>query len=247
MTKTRREFLKQSALGGGAMVAGGMLLSTLSSVSCNSEDVPNINEVDTMAHTLPDLDYSYDAFPNVIDAQTMELHHSKHHQGYVNGLNKAESMLAEARDKGDFSLVKYWQKEAAFHGSGHALHNIFWKNLSPNGGGTPGGDLAGAINRTFGSFDKFKSHLTASTNAVEGSGWGMLAFNTVFNDLTILQIEKHHDVTQFAAIPLLIIDVWEHAYYLKYQNRRPEYVNNIYDIFNWDDVAERYMKALKAV
>ena len=150
-------------------------------------------------------------------------------------------------ETGDFGLVKYWEKEAAFHGSGHALHKIFWKNMSPNGGGVPNGELAAAINTTFGSFDKFKDHFLASTNAVEGSGWGILAFNTIFNDLTILQVEKHHDVTQFGAVPLLAVDVWEHAYYLKYQNKRPEYTKNLFEIFNWEDVAERYMRAQKAV
>ena len=196
-----------------------------------------------MAHELPPLPYPYDAFTSVIDEETMRLHHDKHHQGYVNGLNKAEQMLAEARNSGDFGLVKYWQKETAFHGSGHALHTILWNNLSPDGGGMPTGDLGDAVNRDFGGFDKFSAHFQSSTNGVEGSGWGILAFHKAWDKLVILQVEKHHDLTVFGAAPLLVVDVWEHAYYLKYQNKRPEYVKNIFDIFNWNDVAQRFSDA----
>ena len=196
-----------------------------------------------MAHELPPLPYSYDAFTSVIDEETMRLHHDKHHQGYVNGLNKAEQMLADARNSSDFGLVKYWQKEAAFHGSGHALHTIFWNNLSSDGGGTPSGALADAVNTDFGGFDKFSAHFQASTNGVEGSGWGILAYHKAWDKLVVLQVEKHHDVTVFGAVPLLVVDVWEHAYYLKYQNKRPEYVKNIFDIFKWSDVAQRFSDA----
>ncbi|MFC1477708.1 superoxide dismutase [candidate division KSB1 bacterium] len=196
-----------------------------------------------MAHTLPDLPYPYDAFTNVIDEETMHLHHDKHHAGYVTGLNAAEAGLAEARKNGDFKAVKHLSRELAFHGSGHILHTIFWENLSPDGGGTPEGELAGAIDREFGSFDLFKAQLTAATNAVEGSGWGVLGYNSFFGNLVILQAEKHQDLTQWGTIPLLVIDVWEHAYYLKYQNRRPEFVNALFDIINWNDVAGRFASA----
>jgi Fe-Mn family superoxide dismutase len=198
-----------------------------------------------MAYELSPLPYPYDAFTEVIDEQTMKLHHDVHHQGYVNGFNAATEGLKAARENGDYKLVKFYQKEAAFHGSGHALHEIFWNNLSPTGGGKPSGALADAIDKTFGDFEKFKAHFMASTNLIEGSGWGMLAYNTLFNELTILQVEKHHDVTQFSAVPLLIVDVWEHAYYLKYQNKRPAYVENIFNIFNWDDVAKRFAAVAK--
>ena len=196
-----------------------------------------------MAHELPQLPYAYDAFTNVIDEQTMRLHHDIHHNGYVTGLNNAEQKLQDARDSGDFGLVKLWQKEAAFHGSGHALHTIFWNNLSPDGGGTPSGDIGSGINKDFGSFDKFKAHFLASTNGVEGSGWGILAYQKAWDKLVILQVEKHHDVTVFGSVPLLVVDVWEHAYYLKYQNKRPEYTKNIFDIFNWNDVEQRLSDA----
>ncbi|MCH8285261.1 superoxide dismutase [candidate division KSB1 bacterium] len=196
-----------------------------------------------MAHELPQLPYAYDAFTNVIDEQTMRLHHDIHHNGYVTGLNNAEQKLQDARDSGDFGLIKLWQKEAAFHGSGHALHTIFWNNLSPDGGGTPSGDIGSGINKDFGSFDKFKAHFLASTNGVEGSGWGILAYQKAWDKLVILQVEKHHDVTVFGSVPLLVVDVWEHAYYLKYQNKRPEYTKNIFDIFNWNDVEQRLSDA----
>ena len=237
--QTRREFIKESAVKGGA-VAGGMVIASFPAFSCNSTENSNREEERQMAHELPVLPYAYDAFTEVIDEQTMRLHHDIHHQGYVNGLNKAEQMLADAREGGDFALVKYWEKELAFHGSGHALHTIFWNNLSPNGGGSPSGDLGSAIDRDFGSFDKFSAHFKASTNGVEGSGWGILAYHKAWDKLAVLQVEKHHDVNVFGAVPLLAVDVWEHAYYLKYQNKRPEYTKNIFNIFNWDDVAQRY-------
>lgn len=194
-------------------------------------------------HELPPLPYAYNALEPAIDEQTLHLHHDKHHLSYVEGLNKAEEALEKAREAGDFALVKHWSREAAFHGSGHILHSQFWQNLSPNGGGEPQGALADAIRRDFGSFDACKEQLQAATVAVEGSGWGILAYNTVFDKLVILQAEKHQDLTQWGVIPLLVIDVWEHAYYLKYQNKRAEFVKNIFSIINWPDVAARYEKA----
>jgi len=196
-----------------------------------------------MAHTLPDLPYPYDAFTSVIDEETMHLHHDKHHAGYVAGLNAAEAALAEARRNNDFKAVKHLSREAAFHGSGHILHTIFWENLSPDGGGTPGGELASAINRDFGGFDSFRAQLTAASNAVEGSGWGVLGYNKIFGNLVVLQAEKHQDLVQWGTVPLLVVDVWEHAYYLKYQNRRPEFVAALFDIFNWDDATRRLAAA----
>ena len=192
---------------------------------------------------LPPLPYAYDALEPHIDQQTMRLHHDIHHQAYVNGFNTAQTKLAEARQSGDFALVKHWEREAAFHGSGHVLHAIFWTIMSPKGGGEPKGDLAKAIAGTFGSYDAFKKHFIAASNAVEGSGWGVLAFNRNLNQLQILQAEKHQDLTVWGAEPLLIVDVWEHAYYLKYQNKRPDYVNAFFNVINWDEVGKRLDKA----
>ena len=198
-----------------------------------------------MAHELPPLPYAYDDLEPYIDAQTMRLHHDIHHQGYVTGLNNAEAKLAEARAAGDFALVKHWSREAAFHGSGHLLHNIFWPNMiaASEAKAAPKGTLASAINRDFGSFDAFKAQFVAAATAVEGSGWGILAYRPDDDSLVILTAEKHQNLTQWGVIPLLVLDVWEHAYYLKYQNRRGDYVKGFFNIINWDDIAVRYEQA----
>jgi len=198
-----------------------------------------------MAHELPPLPYGYDALEPYIDEQTMRLHHDIHHAGYVSGLNNAEAKLAEARAIGDYGLVKHWSREAAFHGSGHLLHAIFWPNMiaASEAKPAPEGALAEAIDRGFGSFEAFKAQFVAASTAVEGSGWGILAYRPADGTLVILTAEKHQNLTQWGVVPLLVLDVWEHAYYLKYQNRRGEYVKNFFNIVNWDDVAARFEKA----
>ena len=200
-----------------------------------------------MPHELPPLPYAYNALEPHIDEQTMRLHHDIHHKGYVDGLNKAEEKLAEARKTGDTALVKHWSKEAAFHGSGHFLHAIFWTNMAAagKGGGESTGALAAQIKADFGGFDAFKAHFSAASAQVEGSGWGVLAYRPVDGKLVILQAEKHQNLTQWGVVPLLVLDVWEHAYYLRYQNKRPEYVKNFFSVINWADVAERYAAAKK--
>ena len=198
-----------------------------------------------MAHELPPLPYAYDALEPYIDEQTMHLHHDIHHKGYVTGLNAAEAKLADARANGDFSSVKHLSREAAFHGSGHILHSIFWPNMiaAAEAKAVPDGALAEAIDRDFGSFDAFKAQFVAASVAVEGSGWGILAYRSADDTLVILTAEKHQNLTQWGVTPLLVLDVWEHAYYLKYQNRRAEYVNGFFNIINWDDVAARFAEA----
>jgi Fe-Mn family superoxide dismutase len=198
-----------------------------------------------MAHELPPLPYPYDALEPYIDEQTMRLHHDIHHAGYVKGLNNAEQKLAEAREAGDFALVQHWSRQAAFHGSGHLLHSIFWPNMTAasRAKAEPEGDLGSAIKRDFGSFDAFKAQFEAASKTVEGSGWGILAYRPTDDMLVVLQAEKHQNLTQWGVVPLLVLDVWEHAYYLKYQNRRSEYVKNFFNIINWDNVADRYKKA----
>jgi len=200
-------------------------------------------------YELPPLPYPYTALEPYIDEQTMHLHHDIHHKGYVDGLNKADGELAKAREANDFALVKHWEREAAFHGSGHILHAIFWTNMAPagnGGGGTPEGVLAQQIEKDFGSFDKFKAQYMAATTAIEGSGWGILAWQPLGRKLVILTAEKHQQLTQWGAVPLLVLDVWEHAYYLKYQNKRGEYVKAFFNIVNWADVAARFEKAQAA-
>ncbi len=196
-----------------------------------------------MAHELPSLAYPYDALEPYYDEETLRLHHGKHHQSYVDGLNKAETQLAEARSRSDYGLIKHWLKEIAFHGSGHILHTLFFENLAPAGQSSPGQKTINQLEQDFGSFDEFKKMFTAAAAAVEGSGWALLCYNPLFQKLEILQAEKHQNLTQWGVIPLLVIDVWEHAYYLKYQNRRPEYITAWWNIVNWDKVEERLVKA----
>jgi Fe-Mn family superoxide dismutase len=199
-----------------------------------------------MAHELPALPYDYNALEPYIDEQTMHLHHDIHHKGYVDGLNNAEKKLAEARAAGDYALVKHWSREAAFHGSGHFMHALFWPNMAPagkGGGGEPTGELAAQIKKDFGSFEAFRKHYSAAAVAVEGSGWAVLAWQPQGKQLVILQSEKHQQLTQWGAVPLLVLDVWEHAYYLKYQNKRAAYVEAWWNVVNWADVAARLAKA----
>ncbi len=188
------------------------------------------------------LPYPYDALEPYIDKMTLTIHHDKHHAGYVGNFNATLGKLSEARASGDFSLIKHWSRELAFHGSGHVLHTLYWDNMSPKGGGKPKGELVAAMERSFGGFDRFKEQFVAATNAVEGSGWGIMAFEPFRGYLVILQAEKHQDLTIWGVYPLLICDVWEHAYYLKYQNRRAEYVNNFFNLIHWPEVEKRYNK-----
>jgi superoxide dismutase, Fe-Mn family len=194
-------------------------------------------------YTLPPLPYAYNALEPHYDEATVKLHHDMHHAAYVKGLNAALEKLEQARANDDFGLVKHWERELAFHGSGHLLHSIFWTNMKPGGGGEPKGDLLKAINEAFGSYAAFKKQIVAAANAVEGSGWAILAWNPALEKLYIYQAEKHQDLTIWGAVPVLVIDVWEHAYYLKYQNKRPDWVNAFFNVVNWDDVAKRYAKA----
>ena len=196
-------------------------------------------------YELPKLKYSFDGLEPYIDSQTVELHYSKHHQSYIDGLNKALDGLEKARETGDFSLVKHYKREISFHGSGHIMHLIFWSNMcSPQKAKEkPEQELLTAIENKYGSFENFEKEFKVSTAVVEGSGWGVLA--VVDGELEILTIEKHQNLTQMSAIPILVCDVWEHAYYLKYQNKRPDYINGWWNVIDWDNVLERYLIAIK--
>jgi len=194
-------------------------------------------------HTLPPLDYPYDALQPYIDEEIMRLHHQKHHQSYVDGLNKAERELQKARERKDFDLIKHWERELAFNGAGHYLHTLFWKIMGPEGGGSPKGDLLKEINRSFGSFDQFKTHFSQAAEKVEGVGWAILVWSPRSGRLEILQAEKHQNLTQWDDIPLLAIDVWEHAYYLQYKNDRKSYVENWWNVVNWPEVEKRFEQA----
>lgn len=194
-------------------------------------------------HTLPPLPYAYDALEPYIQKEIMHLHHDKHHQSYVDGLNKAEKEMQKARKTGNYELIKHWEREAAFHGAGHYLHTIFWSIMTPNGGGKPSGMLMREINLSFGSFEQFKQHFSEAAKNVEAVGWAILVWSPRAQRLEILQAEKHQNLSQWDVIPLLTLDVWEHAYYLQYKNDRKKYVDNWWNVVNWKEVERRFHEA----
>ncbi|MFF0293205.1 superoxide dismutase [Kitasatospora sp. NPDC004615] len=198
------------------------------------------------AYTLPDLPYDYSALERAMSAEILELHHSKHHQAYVNGANLTLEQLAEARDKEQFGSLVGLQKTLAFNLSGHVLHSLFWQNLSPEGGDRPDGALADAIAEHFGSFEAFKQQLTTATVGVQGSGWGILSWEPLGKRLIVEQVYDHHGNVGQGTVPLLAFDAWEHAYYLQYKNVRPDYVTRLWDVVNWQDVTTRFTAATSA-
>ncbi|MHC4561868.1 MAG: superoxide dismutase [Planctomycetota bacterium] len=194
-------------------------------------------------YVLPPLPYEADALEPHLDARTLSVHHDKHHAGYVRGLNAALEKLAAARQAGDFSAIKALSRALAFHGSGHVLHTLFWHSMTP-GGSQPSGDFAEVVMRDFGSVDSMQAHFAAATKKVEGSGWGILAVEPMAGKLLVLQAEKHQDLTVWGAVPLLVCDVWEHAYYLQYQNRRGDWVDSFLRVANWVFACDRYRAAI---
>ena len=204
-------------------------------------------EVTLTQYTLPDLDYDYGALEPHISGKIMELHHSKHHATYVKGANTALEQLAEARDKGDLSNVNKLTKDLAFNLGGHTNHSIFWKNLSPEGGGEPTGELAEAINQNFGSFENFKKHFNAAALGIQGSGWALLTYEGIGGKLLIEQLHDQQGDVPVATQPLLMLDMWEHAFYLDYLNVKADYVDAFWNIVNWDNVSERYAVAKEGV
>ena len=191
-------------------------------------------------YTLPALAYDYSALAPSISGTIMELHHSKHHQAYVTGANTALAQLAEARDSGQLAYVNKLEKDLAFNLGGHVNHSIFWTNLSPDGGDKPTGELASAIEDFFGSFDKFQAHFTAAALGVQGSGWAVLAWDSIGQRLIVQQFFDQQSNFAAGTIPVLMLDVWEHAYYLDYRNVRADYVKAFWNIVNWASVQERF-------
>ena len=195
-------------------------------------------------YTLPPLPYAYDALEPHMDAQTLKLHHDLHHAGYVKGANAAMAALKAARESGDFQLVDHYSKKLSFHASGHLLHSLFWENMAPVGkGGAPSKELDAAIRASFGTADAMKAQMSAAAKSVEGSGWGILGYNPFDQQLTLLQCENHEKKAIWGVVPILVVDVWEHAYYLKYQNKRADFVTAWWNLVNWSDVSARYAKA----
>ena len=193
--------------------------------------------------TLPDLPYDYAALEPHISAQIMQLHHDKHHNTYVTGANTALEKMEEARANGDAAGAAKLSKDLQFNLGGHINHSIFWKNLSPEGGDKPTGELAAAIDEFFGSFDAFRDQFTAVATTIQGSGWAILASEPIAGNLVIEQMYDQQNGVPVATIPLLQLDMWEHAFYLDYQNVKADYVKAFWNIVNWADVTERFEKA----
>lgn len=197
-------------------------------------------------YVLPELPYAYDALEPHISAEIMELHHSKHHQNYVNGANAALEKLEAARKDGSIAaVVTALSKDLAFNLGGHTNHSLFWENLGPNGGGKPTGALAAAIDADFGSFEEFQKHFAAAALELQGSGWAVLAYDKIGERLVIEQMTDQQGNLSIDLVPLLLLDMWEHAFYLQYKNVKADYVAAVWNVFNWDEVAARYAAAVK--
>ena len=192
-----------------------------------------------MTYQLPELNYDYSALEPHISARIMELHHSKHHQAYVTGANAALEAMEKARSEDNFATLPKLQKDLAFNLGGHVNHSIFWKNLSPSSS-APEGDLAAAIAEYFGSFEAFKNHFSAAAIGIQGSGWAYLAWDALGNRMIIGQLYDQQGNLAMGNIPLLMLDMWEHAFYLDYQNVKANYVKAFWNLVNWEDVANRF-------
>ena len=193
-------------------------------------------------YTLPKLPYSISALEPHYSAQLLELHHGKHHAAYVAGANTTVDKLAAAREKNNFDAINQLQKNLAFHVSGHVLHSLFWLNMTPKGGKTPPSQLAKAIVESFGSLDALKSQLTQAAINVQGSGWGTMAWEPLGQRLVVEQVYDHQGNIGNGTVPLLVLDMWEHAYYLQYKNVKADWVTAFWKIVNWEDVAQRFKK-----
>ncbi len=244
---TRREFVKNAALLGGLAavaapnVARAGLAASAAPLAVGGQ-APAVGE-----HQLPKLPYAYDALEPFLDAQTMEIHHGKHHQGYVNLLNSTEKALVEARAKGDFASIKILERDLAFAGSGHINHSVFWSNMKPKGvaKAAPTGALAKQIAKDFGSQQALLGQFAQAAKTVEGNGWGVLVYHPGFKRLYVLSVLNHQSSWLAGAQPLLLVDVWEHAYYLKYQNKRADYIQNWWNVVDWADVETRFAAVAK--
>ena len=194
-------------------------------------------------YTLPDLAYDPADLEPHLAARVIELHHDRHHAAYVKGANTTLEQLDQARQAADWGALPGLERTLAFNLGGHVLHSIYWTNLSPDGGGEPTGELRTAIDDTFGGFASFRDLFTNVTVSVQGSGWGILGWEPFGQRLVVQQLTTHHDNHLLATVPLLAIDAWEHAYYLQYQNVRADYVNAVWNLIDWNDVARRYALA----
>lgn len=234
-TINRREWMKSMGL--------GTLAASLGCTTRWAAAAAQAGPLGPKGYALPPLPYGYAALAPGLEEGVLRLHHGKHHAGYVKGLNSTLQNLAKARAENDFSQIKALSRDLAFHGSGHVLHSLYWVSMAPDGSAEPTGELRAALARDFGSFDAFKAQFLAAAKEVEGSGWAVLAYEPVGETLLVLQAEKHQNLAFWGAVPLLVCDVWEHAYYDQYQNRRGEYVDNFSKLIDWPGLARRHRGA----
>jgi superoxide dismutase, Fe-Mn family len=236
----RKNFLKTGTLAGAAT-----LLSTNNAFAQNLEDNPIDKLVDANGnYILQPLPYNENFLEPYMDEETTHLHYTFHHGGAVKAANKDVAMIKKALDENNLETVDYWTKKLFYHFSSHVLHSIFWTNLTSKKT-EPAGDLLKRIEKNFGSYDRLKALIAATSKNVDGNGWGILAYQPYSDSLTIMQCENHEKLTQWGCIPLLVIDVWEHAYYLKYKNKRTDFVDALFNIINWDNAAQRLDTAIK--
>jgi Fe-Mn family superoxide dismutase len=194
-------------------------------------------------YSLPDLPYDYGALEPHVSGRIMELHHGKHHAAHVRSANAALDRLEEARGREDFTRTSALEQALAFNLSGHLLHAIFWQNLSPRGGGRPEGELARAIARAFGSFERFKWEFDETAGSITGSGWAALVWEPLGAQLLITHIRDNHPSLSLGAVPLMVVDAWEHAYYLQYTSMRGEFFEALWSLWNWPDISARFEAA----
>jgi Fe-Mn family superoxide dismutase len=194
-------------------------------------------------YSLPDLPYDYAALEPHIAGQIMQLHHDKHHATYVGGANTALEKLAEARETGNLAAVNLHEKNLAFNLGGHVNHSIFWANLSPDGGDKPTGELAAALDENFGSFDAFRAHFEATALGIQGSGWSVLAWDSLGQRPLIFQLFDQQGNVPVGIVPLVMLDMWEHAFYLQYLNVKADYVKAWWNVVNWADATRRFETA----
>jgi Fe-Mn family superoxide dismutase len=196
-------------------------------------------------YELPKLPYAYDALEPHLSREILELHHDAHHAAYVKGANDTLAKLAEARAERKFEFIGQLEKSLAFNVAGHVLHSLFWRNMKPDGGGEPRGELATAIEEHFGGHEPFKEQLTAAAASVQGSGWGALSWDPVGRRLLVEQVHDHQDNTGNSTVPIFVVDMWEHAYYLQYRNKKAAWLDAFWKLVNWEDVAERFASVRK--
>ncbi len=243
MSMSRREILGSAAVVGGWMLAGAHR-----ALGQTQPAAPGGGEA-TGPYHLPPLPYGYADLEPFIDSQTVKLHHDIHHAGYVNGANAAVAELEQIRRTGGDAIkqIRAATSNLAFHLSGHVLHSVYWTSLKKEGGGDPPAEsgIGKLIVRDFGTVEAFRANLSAAAAQVQGSGWAVLAFEPLAQRLLVLQAEKHENTAAWGAVPLLALDVWEHAYYLKYQNKRTEYIKAFTELINWAGIEERLQNAQK--